>query len=252
MAETPSLSDYCLWVVLQLPDIAKTEATRLLAADAAILPAWPKYGAAATPMALYFRRALGEPTAQLGFGGRFKRDYRPEVRRDCALVPTPLRFYEMKGGEVGLYLREVYGAALDAHDDPRGALTYPDHKSPSGQNYAEIVAELDAAEGDEDDAWEPLGAIGDIPRAYSKAEAGSVENYIFQMMEVVGRDGAIALGETARRCFQGGYGAPHEPDAIQRQHDILDRIAAWMGDDFADAYEIVLARETGWRRRRRS
>ena len=69
---------------------------------------------------------------------------RPPIRHlgDASLVSTMVKFYNQQADEHALDLRHMLGSALDAHDDPRGILFFPDTGWPKSEGYEAIVAEM--------------------------------------------------------------------------------------------------------------
>src|SRR6188474_379904 len=95
---------------------------------------------------------LGAPRTPLGT------EHYVEHRGDATLLHTMNRFEGAAPDEHALALRELLGAALDAHDDPRGILFFPDVCEPKGADY-EAIASAVARAG----VWAPKVGADHVP-----------------------------------------------------------------------------------------
>src|SRR6188472_2383797 len=66
-------------------------------------------------------------------------------RGDASVVSTFVGYDATAGDELVLALRQRLGDALDAHDDPRGILLFPDVCEFRGKSYDAIVREVEEA-----------------------------------------------------------------------------------------------------------
>src|SRR5689334_16015608 len=78
------------------------------------------------------------PAPKTSFGA----EYLVQHRGDASLLHTFVGFEGTALDEHALNVRRILGDALDAHDDPRGLLIFPDVAEPRGRSYDAIVAEL--------------------------------------------------------------------------------------------------------------
>jgi hypothetical protein len=158
-----------------------------------------------------------------------------EHRTDATLYHTFDKFSASDPDEHALHLRRVLGAALDAHDDPRGIMCFPDVCEPRAGNYAALVDEVWSA-----GFWAPVVALDYIPLRYTAARPGTHEAFVAQLIGVMGRDEAISfdgalLGTLA---FSLQPGADDSYIAVCRQ--MLDQVGSVLGAEFADRYDVSL------------
>jgi hypothetical protein len=113
--------------------------------------------------------------------------------------------------EIAFQIRSALGETLDAHDDPRGILVFPDVASPSAHTYDGIVREL----GD-DARWVPRVSADFLPRSLRDAKEGSVEAMTRDAHEL----GASQMLEEMIRAHQSGDEA-----AMQRMREKMEAIA---------------------------
>ena len=113
--------------------------------------------------------------------------------------------------EIAFQIRSALGDALDAHDDPRGILVFPDVASPSARTYEGIVREL----GD-DARWVQRVPADFLPRSLREAKEGSIESVTRAAHEL----GASQLIEEMIRAHQSGDEA-----AMQRVREKMEALA---------------------------
>jgi hypothetical protein len=124
------------------------------------------------------------------------------------------------------------GPALDAHDDPRGILFFPDvGGDPKADSYEAMVREKEHG-----GVWAPMVAHDYVPARY--ARAGTHDGLIGEMMAVVGRKAAFELAilaEMRRETLASGKGG--DPAAAAAYQASLDDIKAVMGAAFAARFD---------------
>jgi hypothetical protein len=156
-------------------------------------------------------------------------------RTDATLYHTFDKFSASDPDEHALNLRRVLGVALDAHDDPRGIMCFPDVCEPRAGNYAALVDEVWSA-----GFWAPVVALDYIPLRYTVARPGTHEALVAQLIGVMGRDEAISFDGAllATLAFSLQPGADESEIATYRQQ--LDRVVSALGTEFADRYDVSL------------
>jgi hypothetical protein len=176
-------------------------------------------------------RIANMPAPRSPFGERG----RVEHRADATLYHTFARFSGCDPDEHALHLRRVLGDALDAHDDARGIMCFPDVCEPRAGTYAALVDEVWSA-----GVWAPIVAFDYIPLRYAAARPGTHEALVAKLIGVMGRDEAIsfdgasyfALAQTLRPGADDSY--------IAAYRDHLDRVVSALGAEFAERYEVSL------------
>lgn len=118
---------------------------------------------------------------------------------DTTLVYTLVSMRGTEPDEIALQVRLSLGDALDAHDDARGLLAFPDAVEPKSRSWAELVEELDGI-----GEWIPVVDATYLPKRLQNAPAGSFESLAGQLMNALGGD----LGELQRSLMSG------DPDAM--------------------------------------
>ena len=171
------------------------------------------------------------PSPPTGFG----RGYPVEHRGDATLLSTLNRFDGQSPDEHALALRRMLGSALDAHDDPRGILIFPDVLSPREQSYAALVAELSQA-----GLWVPKVAIDHVPSRFTQAPAGSHDALVGELAATLGYDKARELDLLAYVGLMGLILDGGRTDFAEQYQSQIEAIKAAMGADFAARYEASL------------
>jgi hypothetical protein len=154
---------------------------------------------------------------------------------DASLVYTMIRFGGHTPDEHALYLRRALGAALDAHDDPRGILFFPDVAEPKGEGYEAIAAEVSRA-----GIWTPKVGLDHIPARYTSPEAAVYPHDLLtgQMIEVMGRDAALDLDRSAQAGQLNILVKPDRGAGEFQEH--LATVSRAMGEDFTARYAVSL------------
>jgi hypothetical protein len=100
---------------------------------------------------------------------------------DATLVFTgsPVRGKDPE--ELGLLVQRALGDSLDAHDDARGILVFPDVVEPSGTSYSALVDEIGEA-----GEWVPRVAAADAQVALP--DGGDLSAHLGQVMNALGPD----------------------------------------------------------------
>lgn len=171
------------------------------------------------------------PSPPTGFG----RGYPVEHRGDATLLSTFNRFDGQTPDEHALALRRMLGSALDAHDDPRGILVFPDVASPRAQSYAALVAELSQA-----GLWVPKVAIDHVPSRFTEAPSGSHDALIGELTAALGYDKACELDLLASVGLIGLTIDGGRTDFAEQYQSQIKSIKETMGADFATRYETSL------------
>jgi hypothetical protein len=161
-----------------------------------------------------------------------------EHRRDATLLHTLNRFHGTAADEHALALRQLLGAQLDAHDDPRGILFFADACEPSGKTYDEIVAQVGSA-----GTWAPMVQSGHVPARYREAAPGTHEALVAQMVEKMGRDPAIELDMMAQVHLLVLEATNGRPDAVADYQAVIDKLTAALGSGFAERYTQALRKK---------
>jgi hypothetical protein len=180
-------------------------------------------------VALLRIRKLAPP--QDAFGG----EHTVQHRGNASLVNTFNRFDGTAPDEHALALRRVLGSLLDAHDDSRGILFFPDVCEPRAKSYDAIVHEVGGA-----GVWAPNVALDHVPARYTAAPANSHEALVAQMVEKLGRDAATQLDMMAMVNLLVIEATGGRADAVEDYRATLVELTRGMGSDFARIYEQSL------------
>jgi len=154
---------------------------------------------------------------------------------DASLVNTMTPFHGVTADELALSLRRLLGEALDAHDDPRGILLFPDAAAPSSAGYEAIVKEMAGA-----GKWVPKVGPDHIPARYTSSGKATEPHDLLvgQLIGVLGRDAALELDMIAQAAQLNKLVAP-ERDSREFEEQIAT-VARLMGDEFAARYAASL------------
>jgi hypothetical protein len=114
-------------------------------------------------------------------------------RGNASLLHTFDRFDPEHADEHALALRKLLGPALDAHDDPRGVLFFPDVAEPRAKSYEKLVKELGGA-----GVWAPLVALDHVPLRYANAAEHTHDKLVARIAQVMGQDAALQLDMLAQ------------------------------------------------------
>jgi hypothetical protein len=158
-----------------------------------------------------------------------------EHRGDASLLHTFNRFRAAQPDEHSLVLRRVLGASLDAHDDPRGILFFPDVCEPQGNSYEAIAAEASNA-----GVWAPKVGADHVPARYTGAPSSSHEAIVARLIEVMGRDEATVLDMTAGVNLLLIQQTNGRADAMHGYRESIARVTAALGEGGARLYEKSL------------
>lgn len=164
-----------------------------------------------------------------GFGTTFLVQH----RGDCSLLHTMQRFEGTPLDEHVLTVRRILGDALDAHDDPRGVLVFPDVCEPRGSDYVTIVREVEGAGG-----FGPMVTASHVPLRLTNAPAGSYDELVREVRERAGEEGELAL-TLAEVSFMVAKADLSRRDEYTRA---LDGLRATMGEGFVRRLEPLLER----------
>jgi hypothetical protein len=153
-------------------------------------------------------------------------------RGDASLVHTLVGFDSCEPDEHALALRNLVGPDLDAHDDPRGILFYPDVGGPPrADNYADMVREMEHG-----GVWAPIVAADYLPARY--ARAGTHDGLIGEMIAIVGRKAGFELAILAEmRRVDVATGKPGNRQAAAAYQASIDDIKSIMGAEFAARFD---------------
>ena len=148
---------------------------------------------------------------------------------DASVVSTFVPFDAAAPDEFSLALRKQLGAALDAHDDPRGILIFPDVVEFHGKAYEAIVREV-AASG----FWAPKVGLDHVAARITSASPGTHEALLGEMIARLGTDAALELDfseqvDAIRELAEPGF----EPDDDARAR--LEALAR-CGAGFTERY----------------
>jgi hypothetical protein len=105
---------------------------------------------------------------------------------DASVVSTFINVDSLAPDEFALALRKLLGPLLDAHDDPRGILFFPDLSPFRGKSYAAIVKQVEGA-----GFWAPKVDADYVPARYTQARSGTHDELVARMIEQMGRDAAL-------------------------------------------------------------
>ena len=158
-----------------------------------------------------------------------------EHRGKASLLHTFNRFSAATADEHALLLRRLLGPTLDAHDDPRGILLFPDVCEPKGRSYDAIVREVEAA-----GVWAPKVELGHVPERYTAAPADSHEALVAQMIEKLGRDVATQLDMLAQVHALIAEASGGSSGAARDYRAAVAAIAEAMGSEFTERYQAKL------------
>jgi hypothetical protein len=150
-------------------------------------------------------------------------------RGDASVVSTFVRYDATAGDELALALRQRLGDALDAHDDPRGILLFPDVCEFRGRSYDAIVREVEAA-----GCWAPNVRADHVPVRYASA-AGGHDALVGEMIKKMGRDAATQFDLMAQ-VNQNLIVTRATPDAAETARAHLETLARSMGAPFVERY----------------
>lgn len=154
---------------------------------------------------------------------------------DCSLLHTKDSFDDLPADEHGLALRTLLGKRLDAHDDPRGILFFPDVYEPLAATYDELVVEID-----DGGFWAPLVDAAHVPERISTPELGTVEEMIAEALRVMGPRGR-ELVEMAQARYPLATLPRRAATATERRDDEYGALVAplrrAMGKDFVRELE---------------
>ncbi len=156
-------------------------------------------------------------------------------RGDATLLHTFARFEGAAPDEHALALRRLLGTALDAHDDPRGILFFPDAGEPDGEDYETIVRQV----GD-GGVWAPKVEADHVPARYTSAAPDSHEGLVARMIAVMGRDAATQLDLLAQVHLQLIELTEGRADAVAGYREQMDQLTRAMGAEVAGVYEKSL------------
>src|SRR5262245_43514512 len=169
---------------------------------------------------------LPSPPSGLGLG------YPVEHRGDATLLSTFDRFDGRTPDEHALALRRMLGSTLDAHDDPRGILIFPDVVSPRTQSYAALVAELSQA-----GLWVPKVAIDHVPSRFTAAPSGSHDALVGELAAALGYDNACELDLLASVGLIGTILDGGRVDFAEQYQNHIAALNATLRADRAARYE---------------
>jgi uncharacterized protein (DUF2267 family) len=158
-----------------------------------------------------------------------------EYRGDATLFHMFDGFDAFDPDEHALGLRRRLGAALDAHDDERGILFFPDICEPKGTSYEAIVREVASA-----GRWTPKVDEDYLPQRWRGSPRYPLDALVGQLTAVVGREAAWKLEFDVLSKRMDLAGAPDRADAQAAFGASLDAIARIMGAEFAASWEATL------------
>jgi hypothetical protein len=162
-------------------------------------------------------------------------EYLVQHRGKASLLHTFNRFHGAAPDEHALALRQLLGPALDAHDDSRGILVFPDVCEPKGKSYEAIVRELEGA-----GVWAPKVDLDHAPARYTDAATDSHEGLVAKMLKKLGRNQATQLDMMAQVHLLLIDSTNGRADAVKDYQATLTKITAALGDEFARSYERSL------------
>lgn len=147
---------------------------------------------------------------------------------DASIVSTWTRYGALTPDEFSLALRKIFGEVIDAHDDARGILFFPDVCEYRGHEYRTIVEELEPS-----GFWAPKVGIDHVPVRYTNAEPGSHDALVREMIERMGRDEAVRRDLILAAAAIGELIAP---DGASGMNERLTELESAMGAEFAARY----------------
>lgn len=166
---------------------------------------------------------------------RFGTTHLVEHREDATLFHMFDGFDAFDPDEHALGLRRRLGAALDAHDDVRGILFFPDICAPKATSYEAIVREVASA-----GVWTPKVDNDYLPARWRGSPRYPLDALVGQLIAVVGREAAWTLEFDATSKRMDLVGAPDRPEAQAAFRASLDAIGRVMGAEFAASWEATL------------
>jgi hypothetical protein len=159
-------------------------------------------------------------------------------RLDATLLHTFQRFDGVAADEHALSLRQLLGAELDRHDDPRGILIFPDICEPKARSYEALVAEIADA-----GVWAPSVGADHVPARFSAAEPDSHDALVANLIKKLGRDAAAQLDMMAQVYLMLRGSTGDRADAVEGYAEALAQVTAAMGQGFAERYERSLGKK---------
>jgi len=155
-------------------------------------------------------------------------------RGDASIVSTLTRFDARAPDEFALALCQMLGSALDAHDDPRGILVFPEVCEFRGRKYDTIVNEVTGA-----GFWAPKVAAGHVPTRYTKAAPLTHDSLVNEMIERMGRDAALEFDMIAQ-VNELSAAASGLPELVEEAALHLKKLTKKMGAEFSTRYQASL------------
>lgn len=186
-------------------------------------------------VALLRIRKLAAPPSRFG-------KHLVQHRGDASLFHTFVRF-GTPPDELALALRQTLGALLDAHDDPRGVLFFPDVAEPKRRSYGALVAELGEA-----GIWAAMVGADHVPERYAAAEPNSHAELVGRLIEKLGRDEGSALDLVAQVSVGVLEADGTRADMRAELEASLAKVSAALGEPFAERYAASVRREVGVQR----
>jgi hypothetical protein len=159
-------------------------------------------------------------------------------RLDATLLHTFQRFDGVAADEHALSLRQLLGAELDRHDDPRGILIFPDICEPKARSYEALVAEIADA-----GVWAPSVGADHVPARFSAAEPDSHDALVANLIKKLGRDAAAQLDMMAQVYLMLRGSTGDRAEAVEGYAEALAQVTAAMGQGFAERYERSLGKK---------
>jgi hypothetical protein len=158
-------------------------------------------------------------------------------RGDATLINLMHRHEGTPADEAAWALRRLVGPALDAHDDPRGVLLFPEIADPQSGSYAAIVAEIEARGSG---VWTELVGDDHVPLRYRTGAPDSRDGLTGLLIAALGRDPALDLAMAAELAAFGAAAAPEDAAAQARLDAALAPVAAAIGPDAAAMLRVRL------------
>ena len=155
-------------------------------------------------------------------------------RGDASILSTLTRFDARAPDEFALALRQQLGSALDAHDDPRGILVFPDVCEFRGRKYDTIVEEVTGA-----GFWAPKIEAGHVPVRYTKAAPLTHDALVKEMIERMGRDAALEFDMIAQ-VNEISTAASGLPELVEEAAAHMQKLTRKMGGEFTSRYQASL------------
>jgi hypothetical protein len=146
---------------------------------------------------------------------------------DASVISTFINVDSLAPDEFALTLRNLLGPLLDAHDDPRGILIFPDLSPFRGKSYRAIVKQVEAA-----GFWAPKVDADHVPARYTQAQSGTHDELVARMIEQMGRAAALDYDLVAQvHAISELTGTPSEEGAAHGK-----TLADALGAEFAARY----------------